>query len=674
MRITVRNLVFAILFLCSTKGICSSVDTTLYTSTFEKQAFGFVEDSARINTLELFAALDFKANSIENIDQLKAYFKRLKKDTESMGLKKKLKYLYNKVHSDLLKHYTENAFFNDIFENGNYNCVTASALYGLLFKELGIDYIIKETEEHVYLIADPQNTSFLVETTSVTDGIRQFDAKVRAKYVEYLHGNKIITNEEFNSQSVDNLFAKYYTKDKTISLKQLAGIQYYNKGVFLYNDTKYKEALKNFEKALLLYNSDYIKYMTSNALLNLLSEEPSKKKFDGVLLAKYLNANKHNAEIQNSCMDHYNYTTLELAVNHPNIGALDRYYQDFVAFADTSNLEDYSNRYYSLKGYYYYTNGQFLQALTCLEKAYQTNPDNVTTKDLLKEALLKYLNPDKNNAIDPDSLEFYGDKISLFKNDKNFLKYKFYCYSRYIYDYCMANNFIKGDYYLYRFEHFLDINKDIVPYEEYIRIAYSEVENCYIRKYDYDYAIQLASEALKRLPNSSDLKERLSFLKRNKVLYGKNANESAIKFKTLKNILTQVKSHREEINPAIEKYLNGTWHWVLKEAPNKNEVNVTKGKNYYYGYLPGVKNGMNNFEEEQMDLTFVKSNELIISNPKESNIKGKWSYNNFNCTISLTSTTDVGNMYIVVNSISANNLKGIVYINDVNFKEVTLTK
>ena len=68
---------------------------------------------------------------------LTAHIEQIVADLEAANLTKKkplkaAKLLYATVHERLLTKYDEDAQFADIFTSGNYNCVTASALYALV--------------------------------------------------------------------------------------------------------------------------------------------------------------------------------------------------------------------------------------------------------------------------------------------------------------------------------------------------------------------------------------------------------------------------------------------------------------------------------------------------------------------------------------------------------------
>ncbi|HEX2395403.1 MAG TPA: hypothetical protein VHI78_08655, partial [Bacteroidales bacterium] len=283
--------ILGFLLLC-VHSFCDAPDTSIFTSDFEKKIFLKLDNREPVDSIDLFTALNFKALSAN--EKVIGYFEKIYEKVRNLPMNKKLKTVYQEVHNEFFSKYTEEAFFNDIFINGNYNCVTATALYALFFDKLGIDYQIKETPDHVYLIADPKNTAMLIESTLPGEKIVQYDERLKIQYVEFLYNNKLISESEFRNISISELFEKHYLNDKTISLKQLAAIQYYNKGIFEYQKKNYGDALKDFEKAKLLNADEMISYMLNNTLINLLELENQLKSYSGRILAKYIAVNDSN--------------------------------------------------------------------------------------------------------------------------------------------------------------------------------------------------------------------------------------------------------------------------------------------------------------------------------------------------------------------------------------------
>ena len=59
------------------------------------------------------------------------------------------KHVYYKVHRKYLKTYSSPSTLNDVLVTGNYDCLSGTALYAMIFQALGADYQIIETNYHI---------------------------------------------------------------------------------------------------------------------------------------------------------------------------------------------------------------------------------------------------------------------------------------------------------------------------------------------------------------------------------------------------------------------------------------------------------------------------------------------------------------------------------------------
>jgi hypothetical protein len=160
-----RFLLIAGLILSS--RLLSANDSLIYRSGFEERLL-MKAASGEVDCLALYTAitkdsLNFRQYA-EKIDIF--YGETNKKVYAAKTTKNKMKLLFKEVHGYFFVKYDEEAFFSQIFDNGNYNCVTASMLYSIIFDHNKIPFEIKETPTHVYLVAFPGSENIMVETTN----------------------------------------------------------------------------------------------------------------------------------------------------------------------------------------------------------------------------------------------------------------------------------------------------------------------------------------------------------------------------------------------------------------------------------------------------------------------------------------------------------------------------
>ncbi|MCA5005607.1 hypothetical protein [Sphingobacterium bovistauri] len=134
-----------------------------FNSTQEKEYFNLADNNKNLLKLSLLADID-EITADKNISRIDSYINQLNwADADHAKPSKKLKTLFKNIHNTFLRIYDENANVYDMFENGKYNCVTASILYSYIFEYINIPYQIKEEPTHVYVVAYPSKHNIMIE-------------------------------------------------------------------------------------------------------------------------------------------------------------------------------------------------------------------------------------------------------------------------------------------------------------------------------------------------------------------------------------------------------------------------------------------------------------------------------------------------------------------------------
>jgi hypothetical protein len=181
----------------------------------------------------------------QNFNTLLVKVKHLK--SKSKTDQEFLQRLFYKTHR-ILKHYKTNATFTDIFLKGEYDCVTSSALYGLLLKALGYKFQIYEFPYHVAIEITTNQKSYFIDPTDPISG--------------FLTESDLII-DRVESYKTD--FGKMDSRDnalKLIDLKSLIGLQYYNLSVDSFNSKNYVKSRKLLQEAHRFYPSERIKELS----------------------------------------------------------------------------------------------------------------------------------------------------------------------------------------------------------------------------------------------------------------------------------------------------------------------------------------------------------------------------------------------------------------------------
>jgi hypothetical protein len=159
-----------------------------------------------------------------------------------------LEFVFSFIQEYYLKYYIPDVTFQNLIYKRKYNCVSATAFYALILKNIGIKYRIFETSDHVYLKVYSNNEEYLFETTDKNGFIVKKDEILK-------------TEIQYDKNPENNLI-------KEINLIQLAGIQYFNISALFLEKNDYITAYDFAEKAYMLYPSA----RTYNAMMYILSK------------------------------------------------------------------------------------------------------------------------------------------------------------------------------------------------------------------------------------------------------------------------------------------------------------------------------------------------------------------------------------------------------------------
>ncbi|MBB3700419.1 hypothetical protein KMW28_02695 [Flammeovirga yaeyamensis] len=164
-----------------------------------------------------------------------------------------VKKIFNKTRNKFLKNYAECSSFSNMLKTGTYDCLTATLLYAHIFNEMGYDFTIKQLNSHVYILLNDEHLGLtLIESTDVYGYVNnEDDIKAREeKYQTRLESSLLY--QEYGMNLSENL-----------SIKDLAGLQYYNQAVNAYRTQDLDQAQLSLYKASLVTDSPRIIYLRS---------------------------------------------------------------------------------------------------------------------------------------------------------------------------------------------------------------------------------------------------------------------------------------------------------------------------------------------------------------------------------------------------------------------------
>ena len=257
-----RFLIFVLILLCKVPTIYGQ--DTRYSSliTFESRLDSLLFTGHSLSLVEQFMAIKpgITEDRIGKINtQISAFCDQFRKLNWSKNRVKQLQTLFEKTHEVFLKRYREQIFFPSIFENGEFNCVTASMLYVLILEELQLPYAIIEEPNHVFVIVYPSEDYVIFETTSPVFKEQQIPLKQRQALVENGLKYKMITIEERDSLGLNGAFEQLSHRFNRVSMKQLIGFQYSNRMAYFKCESDYTRCIQNGLRSLSFLENEEMK-------------------------------------------------------------------------------------------------------------------------------------------------------------------------------------------------------------------------------------------------------------------------------------------------------------------------------------------------------------------------------------------------------------------------------
>jgi hypothetical protein len=500
----------------------------VFNNDFEKQLFikllsqkTNLQDT--LDMLPFFIAVSPNSDSkflqkVETVlDELKNdVLKEYNENTPSKNIGK----IHTIVHKKILKKYELKNNFVSVFQNGNFNCVSGSALFGLLLQKLKIPFVVKEKPDHVYLLAYPQTHKILLESTDANMGYMSFDEEFIRNYLTYLHKIKVVSEDEIKAANSNNshreLFDKYFFEDKDINIKQLAGLQYLNQGIYALENEQSAEALTYFAKSYLLYPNAKITYLLEQALLI----ELSKSKYDTISdvkkyawLLRFYSQDKTQKDKELFTTEFARMTYLQFTTNG-NSALYEQSYQLL-----KNNVTD-STLFVEIDFMYQYENARSRMAVgrhddsePFLQRAYQHKPNHISVKSMLSSSIVQKM------------AKTEADEKAIEKTKKYMVLYPFLADNEDLYT-ILCGSYVnvgykafanqegaKGEKMLNEFEALASHKAIPNVLVDYITSAYMEATFYYYRKGNKAKAKQMLQRGLKLAPNSALLKDRLKQLK-----------------------------------------------------------------------------------------------------------------------------------------------------------------
>jgi hypothetical protein len=186
-----------------------------------------------------------------------------------------IRYTFRKAHKTFFKNYQAYSQFPEIFDSGNYDCLSATSFFSVVLDSFGFEYKIFETNYHIFLIVTADQKQIVIESTDKINGIITNDQEIKARLVQYQENQMLIASAGKH----------YYQYDldlyQQVMPQQLTGLLYFNQAVTAFNASDLVECAQKLKKAVRIYNSpriaEFAVILVSRIADSNLEEEEKKK-------------------------------------------------------------------------------------------------------------------------------------------------------------------------------------------------------------------------------------------------------------------------------------------------------------------------------------------------------------------------------------------------------------
>jgi hypothetical protein len=147
-----------------------------------------------------------------------------------------LAHVHRQVHGQYLRQYQALAGVGQLLADGQYNCLSGSAIFALVLQELGYPAQVYQTKRHAYVrLPTRRGTEYLIEATDPEQGLTYDPAEVKARLAVYRRQG-LAPHEEAAAPTLADW-------------PEVIGLLFYNQAVRHFNAQAYEPAMRALEQA-----------------------------------------------------------------------------------------------------------------------------------------------------------------------------------------------------------------------------------------------------------------------------------------------------------------------------------------------------------------------------------------------------------------------------------------
>ncbi len=495
-----------------TIAISDSLTFITYKSDFEKKVF----DSLSVaQPLDLLLAIsgdmnDLKANKIKSsIEQYALELAKNKAKTSNQV--KKVQKIFKLTHAEYLSKYTEISNFNKIFTISEYNCVSATALYSLIFEEMNIPFQIKMAPTHVYSVAYPGTKDIIVESTAPKSGYYYPTDNDISASIKELISLKYISQEEVDSLGSRKVYNNFFFEVEDINLRELASLQYYNEAISHINNQDFDNALNSSLKCQKIYPSDKNDFL----VLSILNYKVTGLTFTKLDEMKYIALYCQQAKVEkNTFSELYQLSIKNSLFVDNNKKLFDKSYAYLRnRIKDSALIHELNRIYYVSCAEYYYRTSRVNKTLKYADTAYQYDTSSFFLQQVIAESIVRRLSTDQAYFHSINGLKSLENQYPFLLENSLFQSMRLSMHAAKAYEAFRDKKMDQGLYELDSIEFiFSRFTEDLILVETTIVEAYGKGGMAFYKKNNPKKGLEIIERGLAMYPYSEYLYERLNYL------------------------------------------------------------------------------------------------------------------------------------------------------------------
>lgn len=470
---------------------------------------------------DAFHLLFYGENETINVDSILKIVNQhvaiVRDKMQNTSEKKQIKILYSYVHNNFFDKYLRLALFPDIFVNKEYNCLSASILYAYFLEKLKIPYEARLSDEHVYLVAYPNNLNIVLETTNPISKISNITDAFKREYINQMREFKLIGAQEFEQSTINDLFSKYYFEDNIVGFYDLIGAHYLNRTAILIDKFKFWEAYSLCLKAHVIDPSFKTIYLILYCGASKIQRDGYKTNEDVEILGELSRFTNYGINIESVVTDFNSITKTQLFDNSDTTMYNNSYKSLMYYFTDSTLKKTIGHSYYKALCLFNYQSAKMEKALYYIEKAFKISPNNKETERLLIEIFSNRFNH-YNYSKNKSDLKAIYDKIESYiiikpelVENSSFGIFRLAYWIELADNEFSKGNMSEGDKYLEQFEK-LSTKEHAYMLNHDIQNVYVNGSFYYYKRYNNKKAKEYIERGLKILPDNYELNRRLKAL------------------------------------------------------------------------------------------------------------------------------------------------------------------